>query len=381
MSLETHEQIFELLEKSQSPLILLRPDYSVDGLAGGLALKRILTSMGKENVTITSHDFKLPKKLAFFPGSETVQNSLENVRQFVISLDVSKTKVDTISYNVKDDHLDFMIRPKDGTFQDSDVSTRLSGGEYDLVITLNTPDLESLGTLYDNDTDFFFETPIVNIDHRPDNERYGQINLVDIVASSSSEIIAELFVMHNKKIIDEDTATLLLAGMMAETKSWHVPNVTPQALSLAGDLMEAGARKEEIMNNLYRSKNLSTLHLWGRALARLKADDEHGIAWATIPSTDFNTTETTEQDLEGVVNELISISSNAPVILLLYQKKDGRVSGFLHTTHKMNAQTIVKDFNPKGSHLLARFHTDEKDIGKAETHVLEVIRKAVSGTT
>ena len=42
MGLETHEQIFELIDKSEAPLILMRPDFSIDGLAGALALKRII---------------------------------------------------------------------------------------------------------------------------------------------------------------------------------------------------------------------------------------------------------------------------------------------------------------------------------------------------
>ncbi|MDP2766655.1 MAG: hypothetical protein Q8O41_04270, partial [Candidatus Methanoperedens sp.] len=64
-------------------------------------------------------------------------------------------------------------------FTEDDISSRSSGFKYDLIIALDTADLESLGQIYDNDTEFFYKTPIINIDHHSENEEFGQINFIE----------------------------------------------------------------------------------------------------------------------------------------------------------------------------------------------------------
>ena len=55
--------------------------------------------------------------------------------------------------------------------------------------------LESInnGETYHNNTGFFNKTPIINIDHKSENEQFGNINLIDITASTTAEIIFSLF--------------------------------------------------------------------------------------------------------------------------------------------------------------------------------------------
>jgi len=377
MSLEVKEQTLQLIEKSKEPVIVIRPDYTIDGIASALALSSILKKLGKENVKIICENFTPPKHLEFLPGIKDVQKELESVRQFIISIDTRATKVDTISYSVKDDHLDFIVRPKDGAFTEHDITTKGSGFKNDLIIIVNTPDLERLGELYTQARDFFFETPILNIDHRPENEHYGQVNLVDVTASSVSEIIGRFFLEHDQTLIDADIATLLFAGMIAETKSWHTPNVTPRVLMLASALMEKGARKEEIMNNLYRSRSLPALRLWGRVLTRLQYDSNYHIAWSVVPNTDFEKTEATEEDLAGIIDELIGNSPEAKIIVLIYQRSDDRTYALISTGRKINALKLVSEFEPDGSQSLARFSLSEKDLNRGENEILSKVRKMI----
>lgn len=377
MSLDTREQILNIIEISKLPLITFRPDYTVDGIASALALKLILKKIGKENTEIASWNFRLPKNLNFLPEINTINNKLENVRQFVISLDISKTKVDTISYSVKEDSLDFIIRPKGGWYDENDISAHSSGFKNDVIFVLNTPDLESLGQLYDNETDFFYQTPILNIDHKPDNEQFGQINMIELTASSAAEIIGNFFYEYDKNLIDEDVATCLLTGMMTKTKSWQAPNITPQALTLASNLMARGARREEIMNNLYRSRSLTTLRLWGRMLARLQHDSDYQLAWSVIPKTDFDKAEASEEEITGVIDELISNAPEAKIIVLIYQKPNDDICALVNTSKQLNAQSLVKEFQAEGSQSLAKFCLKEKDLKAAEEKILSEVKRII----
>ena len=126
-----------------------------------------------------------------------------------------------LKYIIENNKLNFIISPQDGFFTDEDISSSVSGFKYDLIITIDGQDLESLGRIYDNNIEFFYKTPIINIDQSPENEEFGQLNILDLKAVSVTEILFILMNDYNKKLIDEDIATCLLTGIIFRTKSFN----------------------------------------------------------------------------------------------------------------------------------------------------------------
>ena len=216
--LTTEQQVLEQIKKAKNILITFKKVWDGDAVASALAFLIILKKMGK-NAEVVAERFDQSANYGFLPGFKSIKYSLDGLRKFIISLDISKTKVGQIKYKIEDQRLNFIIAPKEGFFTGDDVKTDSGEFKYDLIITLDTPDLESLGSVYDNDTDFFYQVPLVNIDHHPHNEAYGQINLVELTAISSSEILFNLFTGVSRDLIDEDVATCLLAGIIAKTKA------------------------------------------------------------------------------------------------------------------------------------------------------------------
>ena len=82
------------------------------------------------------------------------------------------------------------------------------------------------------------------------------------------KILFNLITDYSRDLVDEDIATCLLAGLIAKTKSFKTQNITPQSLAISSQLLAMGAKREEIVNKLYRSRSLNVLKLWGRVLAR-----------------------------------------------------------------------------------------------------------------
>ena len=60
------------------------------------------------------------------------------------------------------------------------------------MVVLGSPDKESLGKVYEENPDIFYEVPVVNIDNHAENDNFGQLNIVDITSSSTSEIVADM---------------------------------------------------------------------------------------------------------------------------------------------------------------------------------------------
>ena len=236
MALTEIEQIKELIGKRHHILITFPKDYSIDAVASALALYLILKKLNKL-VDIVCDDFSLPKNLSFLPQTSHINPKIYNLQKFIISIDTNKEKIEEFSYNLEGDKLKIFITPKAGSFTKDSVEAESSEYKYDLIFTLDTTDFNSLGKVYQNFTEFFYNTDVINIDHHSENEHFGQINLTNFNAVASAEILFDLIKAIDKNLLDKEIATCLLAGLIAKTKSFKTPNVTPKTLDIAGQLL------------------------------------------------------------------------------------------------------------------------------------------------
>lgn len=387
MALQAEQQIHEALKRHERILIAIRKDWSIDGIASALALQRILVKKGKK-AEIVCDGFSPAKSISFLPGVEVIKKDLAGLRQFVISLDLTKTKIDELSYDVVGDKLRIAITPKTGSFVEKDVSASPAEYSYDLIITVDAPDYASLGAVFSNHTDFFYHRPVINLDNDPANEQFGNINAVDIAATSCAEVLHRLMDGTKEHFLDADTATCILAGMIAETKSFKTLAVTPKSLELASALVAAGGRRDEIVQNLYRTRSLATLKLWGRALARLRHDPATKIAWSVLLRQDFIHAGAGEEYLSDVIDELIANAPEAEIIALLYEQesttvpgKIENICGLVSSEKHANALGLVESLRPEGTRKLARLCFPNTAIAEAEKTVLGAIAKSLGKTT
>ncbi len=379
--LTQEQQIFEQIKKANNILITFRKTWNGDSVASGLAMFLFLKKLGKE-VNIAAEKFDSGKLFSFLPAYNEIKDSVDNLRKFIISLDITNTKVDQIKYKIEDNTLNFIISPKDGLFTEDDISSRSSGFKYDLIIALDTADLESLGQIYDNDTEFFYKTPIINIDHHSENEEFGQINFIELTAVATGEILFSLFESYSRDLIDEDIATCLLAGMISKTRSFKTPNVTPKALLTASQLISMGARREEIVNHLYRSRPINVLKLWGRVLARLSSSMGGKLIWSTLTNMDFAKTDSREKDLDDVIDELIINIPQAKIVVIIYEKtgaeKAEPITNILaYSMKNINSLDLIKEYNPQGTKDLALASVN-KPIQEAEQEIIKLIEEKLS---
>src|SRR3989338_1539802 len=245
MALQQSQQVLEAIKRSTRPLICIPSGANADHYATALGLSKVLKKLEKDAVIVAA-DGKPPKHLHFLSGHEEIKDQLQQLRQFVIELDTSKTKVDQMTYELKDEKLFVYLSPKTGFWDAKDVHATSSGYKYDLIICIGSPDFESCAQLYTENPDFFYRTPIINIDHSPENEQYGQMNVVDLTASACGEVCHDLIETIAPGLIDEEVATAFLTGMIAKTKSFKTHNVTPKTLQTASKLMAKGAKREHI---------------------------------------------------------------------------------------------------------------------------------------
>jgi len=379
MALTELQQVFELVQKSRQILIILKQDWNGDAVSGSLALAEFLRKLGKK-ADIVCQDFKQTPNLSYLPLS-LIQPHLGNLQKFVVSVDLSQTGLGEFEYDENGNKLNFYITPKSGQLTKDNISTMVSGFKYDLIILINTPDLDSLGEAYAKHSDLFFSVPKINFDHSTQNEYYGNINLVNIASSSTSELIYDFIKELDESQMDDNIATYILSGIISATKNFKTNSVTPKTLNLAGTLIAKGARREQIIQNLYQSRFLTTLKLWGRVLSRLNNDLNDKVIWSVLSASDFLETATNPDELPDVVEELIVSMPKTEVIVLLYEEKRGELTDIkvmIYAVKNRDAIFIARKFNPMGNKDLARFTLLNHTLAEAERIVIDEVKKQLA---
>lgn len=359
------DQILNLIDKSQSVLLLTHAKADCDGLGAMIAMYLALQSLGKEVVAATNDP--APDNLSFLPSIHTVQNSIAS-KNFVITLDLSRTPLNKIKYKLADNKqsVNIVVTPAEGHYKPEDVSFDHEAGNFDLIITFDTGNLEHLGPIYEQNTELFFKLPVINIDHHASNTDFGKVNLVDVVAASTTEIVLglleEMEKKYNKKFLDEDVATLLLAGLITDTGSFQHANTSPQAMEIAAKLLDMGARQQEIIKNIYKTKKLSTLKLWGSVLSKVETDPIYRLVWSTITKHDLEESGASSEESESIIDDLLSNAPGAEIIMLFKHNDDGYVSVSMRsTTNSADVGRICQEMGGGGHVRAAGFKRRDSD--------------------
>ncbi|MFH1789989.1 MAG: DHH family phosphoesterase [bacterium] len=379
MALDTGAQINKLIDQSHYILVCFSEQSDIDAIAASMAMRRILIEKSKQKqVDIFCENFSNHKRLNWLDDIDEIKPKLTHLQKFTIKVDVSDAKIDTLSYDIKDGWLSIHLNPKNGTISKKELRTAQTSFKYDLIITINCPDLESLGSAYSANTDLFYRLPIINIDHEASNERYGAINLVDVTSASSCQTIFQITKQISGAQIDEKIATILLSGIISKTRSFKTSNITPNTLNIASELMKIGADREKIIRGLYYNKTMQSLKIWGTALSRLQSEPGLGLVWTTITKEDFINSGASERELNEVVDELIANSPEAKTILLLYENENdpNRVHCVVSCNHENNAIDIARKYNAIGNKSRAKFSIENKSLTEARQQIIADLKKS-----
>lgn len=372
---QAEQQIFDTINKANRILIALPQNPNGDAVGAGLALFGFIKKLDKQPEIVSAAKESI-RAFSFLPGLAEIKNSLEVSQSFVISVSTANAPLDELSYEAKDDRVDIFLKPKTGKFAQNDVSFRNAKFPYDLIITAATPALEHLGEIYEKNTDLFFETPIINFDHHPNNEYFGEINHVDLAATSTSEILTSLIESFEASLIDENIATCLLAGIIVETNSFQHVKTTPRAFLKASNLIAQGGNHQEIIRSIYKTKSIALLKLWGRALARIREMPELGLTYSLVNLTDIQKTGGKPEDILGVMKELAANLADRKIVLFMGETAPQEIVGYYHLHPTIKSQVVTSALTGQminGS--LGVFRLKNKSLLEAEADILGKLQK------
>src|SRR3954465_1281742 len=224
-----------------------------DALGSLLALKLALDQLGKDGVMVLVGDAPLPREYAFMSLSELHRRWPDDVAERVLLA-------------------------------------------VDCANESRIADPEVLGRV-----------PLsIDVDHHHDNTRFGQINLIVADASSTGELLRDLFRELDVELTP-DIAEALYIALVTDTGRFQYTNTTPKSLRLAAELVEAGADVHRIFQGVYESVQFAKLKLLARALERAQVYEGGRIVVSFLVRTDFTDVGAAEPYSEGIIDFLRAV--------------------------------------------------------------------------
>lgn len=372
MSLSPQNQLEQQIETAEDILILTAEKPAVDAVAASWALSHLLKSLGKTPVVLQKKNSA--KLLPYLAPPEKMESEIKGMRDFVLSFDTTRNKIMDFRTENKIGRFEIYITPEHGAIDPRDFSFVPAKFKYDLIVVLGCQNFDGLGKVHERNSDLFFEVPVANIDNSSSNENFGQINLVDITASSASEILAGIFKNLWEKQTEREIAQCLLAGLVAATHNFQSKNTTPQTFLAAAWLIEKGASQQEIVRNLFKTQSFSFMKLWGRVMARLQWDEKAKIAWSTLSLEDFVQSRTKPEELPLVLEKVKDNFSAGKYFAILFAETLDRSIALVKNSDSESLKNIQKNLGGeiKNNYLEVTF--EGKNILEAEKELLEKLK-------
>lgn len=364
------QQVISAINQAQQILVVpARPDG--DSIGSALGLMLILRKAGKAAQVATLDP--IATTYQFLPQFHAIQTELAVARDFIITITGLSSEPDKLSYNLAGDKLNIVITPRSDHYHPEQVTFSEGNPKFDLIITLDGPSYDMLGRIYVENSTLFAEVPVVNIDHHATNQNYGKLNLVDPAATSTGEILVSVAEALGVEI-DADIATCLLTGIISDTGSFQHSNTTPKSLTVAAQMVGHGARQQEIIKHLFKTKSLTSLQLWGRILSSIKFDPALKLVWATVANATFVELGATSEDVGGLIDELMTSVPGADTVVLLSEREPGTISGSIRTSQNADAAHLAGLFGGGGHIRAAGFKLVGTTLDQAAANLVLAVR-------
>lgn len=234
-------QIISALSQKNSGIICLPENPQIDSIAAAISLYQALIKLGKNVAVVCT---STPAQTV--NGADKIQSTLATTgNNLVISLPYTDGSIDKVDYNIQGSHFNLIVTPKEGfpKLNSDEVQYSYTGGSVDFIITIDTPSLKNLGSIYQDNQKQFEGKIIINIDRRLTNAYYGTVNFVSKTSSSTSEIVLKI-IQALQIEIDREMATSLYTGLTSATNNFTSYSVNATTFETAGLLLKLGAVKK-----------------------------------------------------------------------------------------------------------------------------------------
>jgi hypothetical protein len=245
------QEIVEKLQAANNILVTVSTNPSVDQLSACIGLTLLLNKLDKHATAVFSGN--IPDTIEFLKPEDTIEKNTNSLRDFIIALD--KAKADKLRYKVEDKVVKIFITPYRTSLSADDLDFSQGDFNVDIVLALgvhNQTDLDEAITAHGR---ILHDATVMCVNTQPGGE-LGSLNWVEPNASSLSELATELAQSFEQPLLDQQIATALLTGIVAETDRFRNEKTTATTMTISADLMKAGANQQLVAEELDHEMSL-----------------------------------------------------------------------------------------------------------------------------
>ncbi len=244
---QAKQQIVDRVKNAQNVLITVSTNPSVDQLAACIGLTLFVNKLDKHGTAVFSG--AVPSTIEFLQPEKTLETNTDSLRDFIISLD--KAKADKLRYKVEDSVVRIFITPYRTSITEKDLVFTQGDFNVDVVLALGVHDRAQLDAAITAHGRILHDATVISLNAGGGNvPEIGQINWQDPSASSLCEMLVSISESFGTGLIDNQIATALLTGIVAETERFRNQKTSPKVMTMAAQLMAAGANQQLIATQL-----------------------------------------------------------------------------------------------------------------------------------
>jgi phosphoesterase RecJ-like protein len=309
-------KIKEVLEEKKRFLITTHVDPDGDAIGSVFAMYFFLKKMGKSPKVYLKD--AIPYRYAFLPRPEEIENGL--------------------------------------------------GMEYEGILVLDCGDLRRVGEGYEI---LQGHDLIVNIDHHETNEMFGKINYVSYGASSTAEILYDIFKSFENGFTYE-VAINLYTGILTDTGSFRFENTNERAFKICAEMLSYGVSPRFVAEMVYENHPKERFFLLSEVLKTLEIEEGGKLGIASVTTEMLKKTRSTYEHSDGFVEYLKELKG-VKVVVLLRELESGRCKVSMRSKNDIDVGRVCQRFGGGGHKNAAGCIVN----GKLED-VKELIKRAVS---
>lgn len=217
---------------------------------------------------------------------------------------------------------------------------------------------------------------LINIDHHASNTNYGDINIVDTRAPSTTSVVLS-FLRANGITPSKESAMALYTGLVSDSGFFRYENVTKESFLDAAYLVECGANPHEIAIELTQREPLSKIKLQAKILSTLRLRED--VAFLFVTDEMLRECEAKIDEADGAAEAARTIDG-VEVTLFLRELPHGNIRGSIRTKKRADANSLAAIYGGGGHKRAAGFvYRHESPFLDVAEMVFEKIYKTYKG--
>ena len=216
---------------------------------------------------------------------------------------------------------------------------------------------------------------VINIDHHLTNERYGDLNYIDISACAVGEQIYHLLKTLGVEL-DLAMASAIYTSMMTDTGGFRYSNATPRAFHIAGELAEMGVDIAGIAQQVYETRSRGEVELSAIVYSRLQFELDGVMTWSELRKPDYEAHGGYESEPEGMSSEIRAIQG-VEISCLLNETEEGELRAGFRGKGNIDCSAIAAECGGGGHFNASGTMIRGVPYDKAKEKVLATLRRHV----